>query len=227
VTRRAPVVAIDGRSASGKSTVARAVAARLGFRHVDTGAMYRAVALAALRRGVPLDDASALAALAASLAIDLRADPAAPGVLVDGEDVTEAIRAPEVSEAASVVSAVPAVRAALLARQRQLGADGGVVVEGRDIGTVVFPDAEVKVFLDASLEERARRRHDELAARGVHVALDEVRRQQAERDRRDETRAVSPLRPAADAVVIDTTGRVPQDVVEQVLRLVQERTGVV
>ncbi|MDR7556259.1 MAG: (d)CMP kinase [Armatimonadota bacterium] len=227
MTRRLPVVAIDGRSASGKSTVARAVAARLGFRHVDTGAMYRAVALAALRRGVPLDDPGALAALAASLVIDLRADPAGSRVLIDGEDVTEAIRTPEVSEAASVVSAVADVRAALVPRQRQLGAGGGVVVEGRDIGTVVFPDAEVKVFLDASLEERARRRHAELAARGLRVDLDAVRRQQAERDRRDETRTVSPLRPAADAVVIDTTGRPSHEVVEQVLRLVRERTGVV
>jgi cytidylate kinase len=227
VNRRPPVVAIDGRSASGKSTVAREVAARLGFRHVDTGAMYRSVALAALRRGVPLDDADALAALAASLEIDLRATAAGSRVVVDGEDVTEAIRAPEVGDAASVVSAVPGVRAALVARQRRLGQGGGVVVEGRDIGTVVFPDAEVKVFLDASLDERARRRYEELVARGVHVGLDEVRRQQAERDRRDETRAVSPLRPAADAVVIDTTGRDAQEVIAEIVRLVRERTGVV
>ncbi|MDR7481347.1 MAG: (d)CMP kinase [Armatimonadota bacterium] len=227
MSRRPPVVAIDGRSASGKSTVAEAVAIRLGFRHVDTGAMYRSVALAALRRGIPLHDADALAALAASLEIDLRAAAGGSRVIVDGEDVTEAIRAPEVGDAASVVSAVPGVRAALVARQRQLGQTGAVVVEGRDIGTVVFPDAEVKVFLDASLEERARRRHEELAARGVRVDLDDVRRQQAERDRRDETRAVSPLRPAADAVVIDTTGRDAQDVVEEIVRLVRERTRVV
>lgn len=227
MNRRPPVVAIDGRSASGKSTVARAVAVRLGFRHVDTGAMYRSVALAALRRGIPLHDADALAGLAASLEIDLRAAGEGSRVVVDGEDITEAIRAPEVSEAASVVSAVPGVRAALVARQRRLGEGGAVVVEGRDIGTVVFPDAEVKVFLDASLEERARRRQADLAARGVHADLDEVRRQQAERDRRDETRAVSPLRPAADAVVIDTTGRDALDVVEEIVRLVRERTGVV
>lgn len=234
MTPRDPVVAIDGPTASGKSTVARAVARRLRFRHIDTGAMYRSVALAALRRGVDLYDHDALSSLASSLAIEFRPAaegdrPAAEGdrVLSDGEDVTEAIRTPEVSTAASLVSAVPGVRAAMVARQQVLGAEGRIVMEGRDIGTVVFPDAEVKVFLEASLEARARRRHAELRVRGVEVDLEEVRRQEAERDARDETRSHSPLRPAQDAVILDTTTQTPDQVIATIVRLVQERTGVV
>lgn len=227
---RRPVVAIDGRTAAGKSTVARAIATRLGFRYVDTGAMYRSVALAAIRRGVDLADPDATARLAGALVIDFRpaADAAAGDrVVVDGEDVTEAIRTPEVSEGASIVSVSPGVRSALVARQRAMGAEGGVVMEGRDIGTVVFPDADVKIFLDASLEVRARRRHAELRARGVEVDLEDVRRTEAERDQRDETRALSPLRPAADAVVLDTTTQGLEDVINNIVRLVRERTGVV
>ncbi len=146
---------------------------------------------------------------------------------MDGEDVAEAVRAPEVSTAASIVSAVPGVRAALVARQQALGAAGGIVMEGRDIGTVVFPNAEVKVFLEASLEARTRRRHDELKARGVEVDLDEVRRQEAERDARDATRAHSPLRPADDAVILDTTLLTSEQVVAAIIQLVRERTDVV
>ncbi len=231
MSRLRPVVAIDGPTASGKSTVARAVAIRLGFRHIDTGAMYRSVALAAARRGVDLRDAAALTALAASLAIEFHPAPGgARGgerIVVDGEDVAEAVRAPEVSTAASIVSAVPGVRAALVARQQALGAAGGIVMEGRDIGTVVFPNAEVKVFLEAGLEARTRRRHDELTARGVEVDLDEVRRQEAERDARDVTRAHSPLRPADDAVILDTTLLTSEQVVAAIIQLVRERTDVV
>jgi len=227
VSRRRPAVAIDGPTASGKSTVARAVADRLGFKHIDTGAMYRSVALASMRRRVDLRDAAALAALAASLAIEFRPARGGDRIVVDGEDVTEAIRAPEVSTAASIVSAVPGVRAALVARQQALGAAGGIVMEGRDIGTVVFPNAEVKVFLEASLEARTRRRHDELRARGVDVDQDEVRRQEAERDERDETRSLSPLRPAGDAVVLDTTLLTTEQVVATIVQLVRERTDVV
>lgn len=228
---RRPVVAIDGPTAAGKSTVARGVARRLGLLYVNTGAMYRSVAIAALRRRVDLGDADAVTRLADSIVIELR--PAATGgelgnrVLVDGEDVTEAIRTPEASDGASRVSVIPGVRTAMVARQRAMGADGGVVMEGRDIGTVVFPDADVKVFLKASLEARARRRHAELLARGQVVDLEEVRRTEAERDRRDETRAHSPLRPAEGAVVLDSTTMTADEVVEAVVRLVRKHTRVV
>ncbi len=224
---RGPIVAIDGRSGAGKSTVARGVAQRLGFRYVDTGAMYRSVALAALRRKVDLSDAEALGRLAASLAIEIHPEVTDDRVVLDGEDVTQAIRTPEVSTAASLVSTAPGVRAALVARQRTLEGGGRLVMEGRDIGTVVLPHAEVKVFLDASVEARAARRHAELFSRGVQVDLQEVRRQEAERDRRDETRTISPLRPAADAVIIDTTGRAADAIIDEIVRLVRERTGVV
>ncbi|MDQ7819502.1 MAG: (d)CMP kinase [Armatimonadota bacterium] len=217
--RRRPIVAIDGPVGAGKTTVARAVARALGFRHVDTGAMYRSVAWAALSRGVDLSDEAALTALARSLEIRLEDTPDGQRVWVDGRDVTEAIRDPAVSEAASVVSTYPGVREAMVAAQRRLGADGGVVVEGRDIGTVVFPDAEVKVFLTASVEERARRRYRELRARGVAISLDEVRRAEEERDRRDRTRSHSPLQPAPDAVVMDTTGVPVDEVVGSILAL--------
>jgi len=233
MSSRKPVVAIDGPTAAGKSTVARGVAARLGLRYVDTGAMYRSVAVAALSGGVDLADAGAVTRLADAITIEFL--PAAPAteegigerVLVDGRDLTEIIRTPEASDGASRVSVVPGVRAALVARQRVMGAEGGVVMEGRDIGTVVFPNADVKVFLNASLDARARRRHAELQARGRAVSLEDVRRIEAERDRRDETRAHSPLRPAEGAVVIDTTTMGAEDVIEAIVRLVRERTGVV
>ena len=229
--RRRPVVAIDGPTAAGKSTVARGVARRLGLLYVDTGAMYRSVAVTALRRAIDLGDADAVTRLANSMVIEFR--PAATGgepgnrVLVDGEDVTEAIRTPEASDAASRVSVIGGVREAMVARQRVMGTDGGVVMEGRDIGTVVFPDADVKVFLKASLETRARRRHAELLARGQTVDLEEVRRSEAERDRRDETRTHSPLRPAEGAVVLDTTTTTAEEVAEVIVRIVRERIGVV
>lgn len=229
-----PVVAIDGPTAAGKSTVAQGVAARLGFRYVDTGAMYRSVAVAALRGGVDLADADAVTRLANAITIEFvpaAAPTAEEGkgerVLVDGQDLTEIIRTPEASDGASRVSVIPGVRAALVARQRVMGAEGGVVMEGRDIGTVVFPNADVKVFLNASLDARARRRHAELLARGQAVSLEEVRRIEAERDRRDETRTHSPLRPAEGAVVMDTTTMRAEDVIEAIVRLVRERTGVV
>jgi cytidylate kinase len=223
---RRPAVTIDGPTAAGKSTVARGVARRLGFEYIDTGAMYRLVALAAIRRGVDLAHGEVLADLAATLATEIRPGEDADRLFVDGEDVTTAIRSPEVSTASSIVSAVPGVRSALVARQRALASAGGVVMEGRDIGTVVLPDAEVKVFLLASLEARAQRRHAELIARGVVTTLDEVRRQEAERDERDQTRAHSPLRAAADAVVIDTTVQTPEQIIEAIVRLVRERTDV-
>jgi cytidylate kinase len=165
--------------------------------------------------------------LAQTLLIEFRPGPSGDRVMVNGEDVTEAIREPSVSDGASIISTIPRVREALVARQRELGREGGVVMEGRDIGTVVFPDAEVKVFLNASPEARARRRYDELRARGAQVTLEEIMRAQAERDQRDATRAQSPMRPATDAVVIDSTVLNVDQVVDELVRLVRERTGVV
>jgi CMP/dCMP kinase len=199
------VVAIDGPSGAGKSTVARAVAQRLGFTYLDSGAMYRAVALAGLRRGV------AAAEVAAIVSIELEPDGA---VMLDGEEVTSLIRAPEVSQAASIAAADPAVRAALVQQQRHLLSAGDWVAEGRDIGTVVCPEAEVKVFLTASPQERAARRAAQL---GVGVA--EVLADQAVRDERDATREASPLRPAEDAVQLDTTGLSLDEVVGRIAAL--------
>ena len=197
------------------------VARALGIRYIDTGAMYRSVAWLALRQGVDLRDERAVASIAASASIEFVPANSRQGVVVNGTDVTEAIRTPEVSEAASVVSAHPAVRHAMVALQRRMGAEGGVVMEGRDIGTVVFPDAEVKVFLDASPEERARRRFKELVAKGVAVDYESLKKAEEERDRRDSTRAHSPLRRAPDAVVIDTTGLTVQEIVDRIVQLVR------
>jgi cytidylate kinase len=220
---RRPAVAIDGPTAAGKSTAARGVAERLGYRYVDTGAMYRSVALIATRRGIDAGDTKTLEHLARSIVIDFVPNGTGDRVLVDGEDVTIAIRSPEASTAASVVSTLPGVRAALVERQRQMAAEGGVVMEGRDIGTVVLPSADVKIFLTATLEARVRRRHAELVARGEHISLDDVMRREAERDHRDQNREHSPLRAAADAVVIDTTSKGPDEVVNEIVRLVEQR----
>lgn len=221
--RTAPIVAIDGPVGAGKSTVAMGVARALSFRYIDTGAMYRSVAWLARKHGIDLRDERAVATLAASASIEFAPGNGRPRVAVNGMDVTEAIRTPEVSDAASVVSAYPTVRNAMVSLQRQMGAAGGVVVEGRDIGTVVFPDAEVKVFLDASPQERARRRYQELISKGVAVDYESLKQTEQERDRRDSTRAHSPLRRAPDAVIIDTTGRSVEDVVDQILRLVRSQ----
>jgi len=199
------LVAIDGPAGAGKSTVARRVAGALGFTYLDSGAMYRSVALAAARRGLPP------AEVAASVRVGL-----GERVTIDGDDVTEAIRAPEVSEAASQVAADPAVRRAMIAEQRRIVAEGNWVAEGRDIGTVVAPDAAVKVFLTASPEERARRRATETGA-----DLATVLAEQSVRDERDETRAHSPLAPAAGAVVLDSTGVDLDEVVGRILELVR------
>ena len=202
------VVAIDGPAGAGKSSVARMVAERLGFTYLDSGAMYRCVALAALRRGLPPAEVAA----GVSLSLGDR-------VLLDGEDVSAAIRAPEVSEAASVVAADPAVRAAMIAEQRRLLADGNWVAEGRDIGTVVWPSAELKLFLTASPEARAARRADQI---GADVAV--VLAEQTIRDQRDTERAVSPLRAAADAVTVDTSDLTLERAVERVVALVRAAT---
>ena len=203
------VVAIDGPAGAGKSSVARAVARELGFTYLDSGAMYRAVALAALERGQPS------AAVAPELRIEL-----GDRVLVDGQDVTDALRTPEVSEAASVAAAEPSVREAMVAEQRRLLAGGDWVAEGRDIGTVVAPDADVKVFLTASSHARARRRADELGADAAQVLAE-----QTIRDERDTSREHSPLQAAPDAETIDTTDLTVDEVVERIVNLTRERTG--
>lgn len=210
------IVAIDGPAGAGKSTVARRVAERLGFIRVDTGAIYRSVALLAQERG--LRGEAEIAELAEGLPLRFEGER----VLVGPRDVSRAIREPEVSQAASVVSAMPRVRAALLELQRRIARahPGGAVMEGRDIGTVVFPDAEVKVFLTASVLERARRRHEELAERGVPQPLEDVKREIEARDARDEGRAAAPLRRAEDAVLVDTTGKSVDAVVDEIVELV-------
>jgi cytidylate kinase len=213
------IVTIDGPAGAGKSTAARALAARLGFEFLDTGAMYRAVALAALRAGVAWDDAAGLAGLLEHIQLEMP-----PGrVLLDGEDVSGLIRTPEVSSGSSVVAASSPVRSRLAALQRQIAAGRDMVCEGRDQGTVVFPDAACKFFLVADVEERLRRRARELEARGQTVDLDQLRREQAERDQRDSSRDLAPLRQADDAVLVDSTGMTHEQVVESMEREVRRR----
>ncbi len=216
------VVAVDGPSGAGKGTVALAAARALGYRHVDTGAMYRAVAWEAVRRHLPLDAHDEAARLAAEATIDMDEGR----IRINGHDVTTDIRTPGIDKAAAVVARIPAVREVLVERQRALGRDGGVVMEGRDIGTVVFPGADVKIYLDASPAERARRRASDPAHTGgkqgdvAHVAVD-----LAERDRSDSTRRVAPLAQAADAIYIDTTGMPVGDVVARLLALVHKKAA--
>jgi CMP/dCMP kinase len=213
------IIAIDGPSGVGKGTVARAVAGALGYRHVDTGAMYRAVAWRALRGHVPFEDEAALTALAERLVID----PSERNIHVDGVDITGAIRNPEIDRGAARVARVAGVRAALVAQQRDIGRDGGVVMEGRDIGTVVFPDADVKIYLDASADERVRRRVHDQAHNGCRDRA-QVATELAARDTSDRTRAVAPLAVAPDAHVIDTTGLTIEQVVAAVLAIVPTAT---
>jgi cytidylate kinase len=210
-------IAIDGPSGAGKGTVAREVAAALDYRHVDSGAMYRAVGWKALRDGVALDQEAAVAELANASVIDV----SATAVTIDGIDVTRQIRTPEIDRAAASVARLPRVREVLVARQREAGLGGRIVMEGRDIGTVVFPFADVKIYLDASPDERARRRaNDPAHSRGpAHVG--DVATLMTERDRSDRTRTASPLYAADDAVVIDTTGKSIDEVVQEVLAIVR------
>lgn len=215
------VVAIDGPAASGKSTTARLVAERLGFLYLDTGAMYRAITWKASQAGIPFDDAEALSGLVRNTHLALEPGSGGARIRVDGEDVTEGIRAPEISRGVSAVASVPAVRRRMVEIQREIAAQGRCVVEGRDIGTVVFPEAPVKIFLVASLEERARRRQEELADHGVRQEIEELCEEIQRRDRMDSERADSPLRAAADAIPLDTTGLSIEDQVAEVLRVVR------
>jgi cytidylate kinase len=213
------IIAIDGPSGAGKGTVARAIASALGYRHVDSGAMYRGVGWKALREGVHLEDEAAVAGLAASARIDV----SSARVTIDGDDVTRAIRTPEIDRAAAAVARLPRVRAVLVERQRQLGAAVGVVMEGRDIGTVVFPNADVKIYLDAAPEERARRRAKDPAHTGLPAAVADVNSMLSQRDEQDRTRTASPLYAAADATVIDTTGKDVEQVVQEVLQVIDRK----
>src|SRR6202451_4111625 len=223
------IIAIDGPVGSGKSTLARRVAALLGYTYLDTGAMYRSVALKAQRRGLPLDSGDKLSALASETRIDLRQmDGAADGtqqVLLDGEDVTAMIRTSEVAQAASKVAMVPGVRKVLVAEQRRAGEKGGVVMEGRDIGSVVFPDAQLKIFLTASPEIRAERRWREHQQKGDAIDLARTLEEVLERDRRDRERTSSPLVRAKDAVVVDSTAMEPEEVARLVVMLAKEQAS--
>ncbi len=219
MTGPAPVVTVDGPAASGKGTIAAGVAAALRFHLLDSGALYRLVALRALETRTALADAAALAALAAAL--DVSFDP--QGVRMAGRDVGEALRGEDVSAAASHVAVHAAVRAALTARQRAFRRPPGLVADGRDMGTVIFPDAGLKVFVTASVEERAARRHKQLIAKGISVTIDGLLREIAARDTRDAGRATAPLAPAGDAIRLDTTGRTPDASIAEVLALCRAR----
>jgi cytidylate kinase len=220
------IIAIDGPVGSGKSTLARRVAQMLGYVYVDTGAMYRALALKALRRGFAFDDNDEnLVELARETRIDLRAEDGAQRVFLDHEDVTRAIRTPEVSQAASKIAVNPGVRHVLVAEQRRAGEQGGVVMEGRDIGSVVFPDAELKIFLTASPETRAERRWREHQQKGDAIDLQRTLEEIRERDRRDQARTTSPLVRAPDAVVVDSTAMEPEEVARLVVMLAKDKAG--
>lgn len=219
------VIAIDGPAASGKSTTAKLVARKLSYLHVDTGAMYRAVTVKVLRAGLPLDDRRGIGKLMESTRVELRGANGELRVLLDGEDVSDEIRSVAVTEAVSAVSSLREVRQAMVREQRALGRMGGIVLEGRDIGTVVFPDADLKFFMVARIEARARRRRLDLAADGVEADLGALMRDIEERDRKDSSRKESPLRKAEDAVEIDTSSMTIEEQVDMVVRIVREKLG--
>jgi CMP/dCMP kinase len=219
------VIAIDGPAGSGKSTTARLVAERLGFLHVDTGAMYRAFTLKVLEHNVDPEDSEAVAELVGSTRVELRRTGLELRVILDGRDVTERIRDSEVTRSVSAVSKIRSVRQAMVKQQRALGTSDDVVLEGRDIGTVVFPDAELKIFLVASLEARSTRRRKELEDKGVKVELDVVRKEMTDRDRIDSTREESPLKPALDAIRLDTSGLTIEEQVEFVVKQAERILG--
>lgn len=224
MTERRLIIAIDGPAGAGKSTIAKTLARRLNYLFINTGAMYRAVAWKALQQGVSLDDAVRVGKLAEDSLIELVGPVDATRVLLDGRDITAEIVTPEISQAASQVSAISSVRRALVARQQHIGRAGGVVMEGRDIGTKVFPNADLKIYLDATSDARAQRRFAEDSARGMAVAsLERMKAEIEERDHRDKTRADSPLVQAADAVYVDSSALTIEQVVETISKLVHEK----
>lgn len=220
---RKPIVAIDGPAGAGKSTVAKGVAERLGYLYIDTGAMYRAVAWCIIREGVPIADKNAVVALARMTEVALQMVDGEQRVFADGEDVSTAIRTAEATRASSAVSAIPGVRKRMVELQRTMAADGGVVMEGRDIGTVVFPDAEVKVFLTASAGERARRRVEQLTEMGVEADIGKTASEMRDRDLRDSSRATAPLVQAPDAVLLDTDGMTVEKVIDAIVAIHDEK----
>jgi len=215
------IVAIDGPAGAGKSTVSRRLAHALGYTYIDTGSLYRAIGWKAATSGVTMEEGPELRELCAGIDVSLKSVGGELRVYVDGADVSGLIRTPKISLAASKVSAQPSVRARLLELQRNMGKDGGVVLEGRDIGTVVFPEAEAKFYLDASPEERAKRRYDELTAKGVSADLESTKDEMIKRDRDDSKRAIAPLKKAEGAVVIDTTGLTIDEVVAKMKKIVE------
>ena len=219
-------IAVDGPSGAGKSTMVKALADKYGFLYVDTGAIYRVVGLFALRRGIEREEIGELIPLLPGIRVSLSHDGEGQHVFLGDEEVTGLIRTPEASLYASAVSALPEVRAMLLDLQRSFAREYDVIMDGRDIGTVVLPDAELKIFLTASPEERARRRTEELLAKGMEVTYEDTLRQVLERDYNDSHRAVSPLRPAEDAVIVDTTGKGIEETVALLSGLVEERFGI-
>jgi len=216
-------VAIDGPAGAGKSTVARQLAKQLKYIYIDTGAMYRAVALAVLRSGIATDDIQRIVEFTSKLDIKLKYEGGANRVWLDGEDVTNEIRTPEVSKLVSIIAQIPAVRQIMLERQRELAKGGGVVMDGRDIGTKVLPHADVKIFLTASIAERARRRWLELVEKGYDIDLADLEQEIARRDQMDRERAVSPLVQAADAILIDTTNLSIEQAVDRIMAICKER----
>ncbi len=216
------LITIDGPAGAGKSTLAKALAQALGYLYLDTGAMYRTVALAAKRAGVSLKDEDALTSLAGSLSIELIPSPGGVRVLLDGEDISQAIRTPEIDRLSSLVAQVEGVRQALTAKQRAFGAEGGVVAEGRDMGSVVFPDADLKFFITASPEVRAKRRFEELKQKGLEADFEKILAEIIERDKRDQERKVAPLVIPEGAIVIDTSHLNAKEVLDLVLQKIKE-----
>ncbi len=216
------VVAIDGPAGAGKSTIAKLAAEKLGYAYIDTGAMYRSVAWSFLQTGAAFDEGF-ISKLAAAMVIDFKPEARINRVFVDGTEVTDAIRTPEVTAVVSRVAAIGAVREAMVEQQRRMGTVGGVLMDGRDIGTVVFPNAQLKIFLTASVEERARRRYKEMLQKGQQVELEQLAADIAARDKADSERAIGPLRQAEDAILLDTSDMSISQVTEKILRLVQER----
>jgi cytidylate kinase len=218
-------IAIDGPSASGKGTVSKAVASALGYTYLDSGALYRVVALVGGRRGLSLDDGEALAAMVPGLRIRLTWEEGSLGVSAAGKELSEAIRFEEIGQEASRVAKLPELREALLSLQRELAAEGGIVMDGRDIGTVVLPEAELKIFLTASVDARAGRRHAEQLSRGIKSQIEEVTAALQVRDAQDANREHAPLRQAEDALCVDSTGRSPTDVLAEIVALARERNA--